>query len=305
MPMPDAADCDALVALCRHGTLSAAAKKRGVAITTIARRIAALEAATGLKLVDKRASGAVPTEAGRALAAASDGLSAQLDRIAHLAASLRGGTRTRPIRVSATEFIISDVLAPSIMQLTAGRTTVPIELRSEADIVSLAARDADIAVRMVRPEGASLIIRKLPALTLSLYTTRRYLSANPQALADLSRAHLLSYDDSYGPLPETAWIEERRLTGAVQLRTGSTRALLTATRNGAGIALLPDAIAARDPALVQLDARLAIPPRTPWLTFHEDMQRDAAVRHIADWIEHCFQRLVAGPDRPGALRPLR
>lgn len=302
MILPDATDCDALVALARHGTFSGAAKKRGVAVTTIARRIAALEAATGLALIDRRASGAVLTDAGRALADVAGPLSSQLDRIGHLAASLRAGTATRPVRVSATEFVVSDVLAPHLAGLATGSSRTAIELRSEADVVSLAARDADIAVRMVRPEGASLIVRKLPALTLSLYAAHVY-SERQGIGEDLSRAHLLTYDDSYGKLPETVWIDAHGLGAAVVLRTASTRALLTAARGGAGVALLPDAIATQVPELIRIYSPIRFAARTPWLTYHRDMQRDRPLRRVADWIEHCFRQLVAQSVSASARTP--
>lgn len=292
MPLPDAADLETLVALARHGTLSAAAKKRGVAVSTLSRRIDALEARLGLALVDRRMRGARLTDAGRAIAAAAEPLSAQLDRIGALAASLAKGAPQRSVRVSATEMVVSDVLAPRLGELALTKDSPPVELRSEAEIVSLAARNADIAIRMSRPVGASLIIRKLPALTLSFYASRAYVDGRVVAFRDFGDERLLAYDDSYGPLPETAWIDQHRLGHAVRLRSGSTRALLTASLDGAGIALLPDAIATGYPELVAIPNPLRIPPRVPYLTLHRDLQKDRAVRTVANWAAGCFAGLV-------------
>lgn len=287
---PDPADLAALAALARYRTLSAAARRGGVAISTISRRIAALEAATGLVLVDRRNRGAVLTEAGRRLAEAAEPLASQLDRVSALAASLRGGRAQRPVRLSATEFVIAEVLARNLGVLAQGGGP-DVVLQSEAEVVSLAAREADIAVRMVRPEGASLVIRKLPAIALSLHGSRDYLAG--REVRDLSAERLIAYDDTYGPIPETAWIERLGLGAAVVLRSGSIRAHLNAARAGAGLALLPDAIAARYPELVRVEAGLRFPLRQPWLAVHRDLQRDRAVRRVADWAAGCFRALLS------------
>jgi DNA-binding transcriptional LysR family regulator len=290
---PDPADLAALAALARHRTLSAAARRSGVAISTISRRIAALEAATGLALVDRRNRGAVLTEAGRRLAEAAEPLASQLDRVTALAASLRGGRVRRPVRLSATEFVIAEVLGRNLGALQLDASAPDLVLQSEAEVISLAAREADLAVRMVRPEGASLIIRKLPAIALSLHGSRDYL-AGRETVRDLSAERLISYDDTYGPIPETAWIERLGLGAAVTLRSGSIRAQLNAARAGIGLTLLPDAVAARYPELVRIEAGPRFPPRQPWLAVHRDLQRDPAVRQVADWVVGCFRNLLLG-----------
>lgn len=292
MALPDATDLDALVALARYGSLSAAAKRRGVAVSTLSRRIDAAEVNLGLKLVTRHARGAQLTEAGQHVAAAAAPLSGQLDRVAQLAAALASGAALRPVRLSATEFIVSDVLAPQLPALLGGPAPIAVELRSEADVISLAARDADIAVRMVRPTGASLVIRKQRPIALSLYSSRAYLGTRAPGALDLAGEALLAYDDSYGALPETTWIAAAGLSQRVVLRSGSTRALLTATLAGAGIALLPDVIAIRHAELVALPTGPRIPPRVPYITYHRDLQHDPAVRRVADWVIGCFQRLT-------------
>ena len=288
----DPLDLAALSALHAHGSLSAAARRSGVAVSTVSRRIAALEAATGLVLVDRRSRGAELTEAGRRLANAARPLSRQLELIEAEVEALRGGIARRAVRVSGTEFVIAEVLSPHLHRLNGAGAEAALVLQSEAEIVSLAARQADIAVRMIRPEGASLIIRKLPSIALSLHAARSYLG-DRGAITDLIGERLVAYDDSYGPLPETAWIDRLGLASAVVLRSGSTRALLNATLGGAGIALLPDAVAARYPELVRIDAGLRFAPRQPWLTIHRDLQHDRAVRRVADWAMDCFRALVS------------
>lgn len=283
---------DLLVAVARGGSFSAAAKRQGIAVSTVARRIEALERQLGLALIDRRADGAVLTDHGTRIAEAAEPLAEQLDRVRRAAASLKSESRMPPVRLSATEFVISDVLAPRLDRLWVKGEPLQLQLQVQADLVSLAARDADLAVRMVRPEGASLIIRKLPDLPLGLFAARSYLAGRDPAALDLSGERLLTYDDSYGLTPELRWLRTSGLGGAVAMRTGSTRALLSAARAGAGVALLPVPIAAREPELVPLPAP-PLPPRTPFLVVHRDLRRDPAVRRVRDWAAACF-RDIAG-----------
>lgn len=217
----------------------------------------------------------------------------QLARIARAADALRAGRSEMAVRVTATEFVVSDVLAEALPALWRAAPDVHVELRAQADIVSLAARDADVAIRMVRPEGASLVARRLPALHLGLFAAPAYLAGRAPDGIDLASERLLHYDDSYGRTPELGWLVRAGLERAVAMRTGSTRALLVACRAGAGIAFLPAAFARREPALVEVPCPVAIPPREPWLVVHPDVRRNPQVRSVQRWIMAVFASLEA------------
>jgi DNA-binding transcriptional LysR family regulator len=219
----DPRDLEDLIALSQAGSLSAAAKRRGVAISTISRRIEALETALKIKLVDRQARGSRLTRAGSEIAKAAEPLSAQLGRVNQLADAIRSDAAMMPVRLSATEFVISDILSPALGKLWSMGAGFPLHLQSQSDIVSLAGRDADLAVRMSRPEGASLFIRKLPTLHLGLFAAEGYLDGRHPARLDLGAEKLLIYDDSYGRLPELEWLNSLGLRAAVAMRTGSTR----------------------------------------------------------------------------------
>lgn len=277
---------EALAAVARTGSLSRAARELAVAVSTVARRLDALEARLKLQLVDRRPDGAVLTAEGQAIAGEAGALIEQAVRLGRTAAALRAGADVVPVRVSATDFVISEVLAPALPRLPG---TTAVELRAEAAIVSLALRDADLAVRMSRPQGNSLMARRLPAIRLGLFVA-------PARLADTAgadpRGHpLLTYDDSYGPLPELAWLAGQGLLERVTLRTASTRALLTATAAGAGVALLP-AHFARALGLVEISVPEPPAPRQPWLVAHPDVRRLPRVAAVHRWIVDSFRILA-------------
>jgi molybdate transport repressor ModE-like protein len=280
-----------LDAIARTGSLSSAAREGLVAVSTAARRIEALEASLKLRLVDRRPNGAILTPEGRALAEQARPLLEQAARLARTAAAFRAGVDVAPVRVSATEYVVSDLLAPALPLLMRRAPGLAVELRSEGAVVSLALRDADLAVRMSQPQGASLLARKLPAIRLGLFLAPALLKGQAPDQADPAAFPILTYDDSYGPLPELAWLARRNLLGSVVLRSGSTRGLLTATAAGAGLALLP-AHFARAAGLVELPLADGPSPRTPWLVAHRDIRRLPRVAAVHRWIVDSFAILA-------------
>jgi DNA-binding transcriptional LysR family regulator len=91
-----------------------------------------------------------------------------------------------------------------------------------------------------------------------------------------------------GRLPELAWLDSLGLTAAVRMRTGSTRALFTATLAGAGIGLVARLLARSAPDLVEIPTRLPPPMRTPWLAVHRDLRRLPHIAAVHRWIIAAF-----------------
>lgn len=285
----DLAGIETLVGIARLGSLSATAKRQGVAVSTAARRLDALEAALRLRLVDRNAGGARLTADGARIAALAESLGDQIGVIERAAAALRNGGGPELVRVSATESVIADVLAPVLPRLWAAAPGLKVQLQSQAELVSLAGRDADLAIRMSRPQGASLLAKRLPEQRLGLYASRGWLAGRSPRDVDLRDGPILAYDDSFGRLPELAWLDRLGLTHAIALRTGSTRALVTATVAGAGIGLLAPLFVRPEHDLVELPVGGEVPVRTPWLLAHRDLRRVPAVAAVHRWIVAAFR----------------
>jgi DNA-binding transcriptional LysR family regulator len=123
------------------------------------------------------------------------------------------GSRKEAVVVSASEFIVSDVLAPHLPRLWARYPSLRVDISSQGEVVSLADRKADLAVRMRRPEGASLLAKKLQTLKLGLFASTEYLAGRNPAMLDLASERLIVYDDSYGRL--RSWIGSAFSTSTV------------------------------------------------------------------------------------------
>lgn len=289
-------DTDALallLQLAERGSLSAVAKAQDVAVSTIARRLDALEARLGLRLIDRRANGARLTDEGLRIAALAGPIVDQAARIARAALAIKASAHSATVTISATELVIADTLAPALPDLWAHVPGLAVTLRAQSEVVSLAAREADIAIRMSRPHEPSLIARRIAEIRVGAFASPDYLAGRDPATLRLADERLLAYDDSYGRIAELDWIAASGLTGATRLRTGSTRALLAACIAGAGIALLPLRAAERV-GLVPVAVPLVPPPRQVWLLTHRDLNRLPAIRAAQRWITRAFAQRERG-----------
>ncbi len=270
-------------------TLTAAARRLRLSVATVSRRIDALEAALGLTLFDRSQEGAALTAHGRALLTRARVAASAIDDVGRLAASLRSGGWVDPIRISATEPIIVEILAPALPRLIDRKLDLQVDLVSENDVVSLASRQAELAIRFAQPAGASLIARRLPSIATGLYASSAYLAGRPADAIDLRQERLLGYDDRYGTIPERVWVDRMGLGPCVVARSSSTLALAAATAAGAGISLLPRLIAGRMPGLVALPMTVPLPDRPVWLVIHRDLARAKPLRPVRDWIVDAFR----------------
>jgi DNA-binding transcriptional LysR family regulator len=284
----DWTDLSHFLVLMRRGTLRAAAKELGVAPTTIARRVASLEAAVGSSLFVRDPRGLTPTAPARELAESGRDIE---ERMAALTRRVGGpgDDVAGEVRVSATEIVTSELLAPSMGSLLGRYPALRVTLRVDALVVSFSRHETDLAVRMVRPEGKRLVAKKVASMPVGLYATRGYLAR--RGTRALAEERLLAYDDTYGKIPELRWLEAHGLRGTVALRTSSTRALFLATLGGAGVGLLPAFLAARTPELVKVELPAPIPPRAIYLVTHEDLRHKPSVRVVFRHLVETFARL--------------
>jgi DNA-binding transcriptional LysR family regulator len=295
-------DLHLFLQVAQANSMSAATGQLKLSVATISRRLEALERQMGIPLLKRTPRGLTLTEQGAALKQRAADCESEMAGIARFAASLRTAAAAPFIRMSATEPVISEIFAPEMARFTMLNPAWRIELRVENTLVSLALNDADIAIRLTRPTGDSLMAKRLKPLAMGLYGQRDYVaSITATDGPDLGRAAFISYDDSYGPIPELRWITEGGFGPQVRVRTSSTRGMVNAVAAGAGLAILPKVFASRQPGLVEIRSSTCPPiaERNIWIVWHRDMTRRPGIRETIRWVEECFRRAVQ-PSLPSA-----
>jgi DNA-binding transcriptional LysR family regulator len=265
-----------LVSVLETGSLSAAGRALGLTQPTVGRHIASLEAALGLKLFIRSFDGFAPTDAALELKPYAATLASTAAALRRVASSLGDGVRGT-VRLTASEVVGVEILPPILAALRRLHPQLVIELVLSNQVDNLLTREADIAVRMVRPTQDALIARRVGAIELGFHASAQYLAdhGSPRDMSQLKRHTLIGFDT------ETAFIRRLQVRypaftrASLALRADSDLANLAAIRAGFGIGVCQVPLAARDPSLVRVLAKAFAPTLDTWIVMHEDL-RDSA-----------------------------
>jgi DNA-binding transcriptional LysR family regulator len=275
----------------RTGSLSAAARALGLTQPTLGRHIDALENDLGVKLFTRSRYGLAPTTAARELAPHAEAMEAAAEAFRRSASGETaepGGT----VRLTASNMIGAEVIPPMLASFRETHPRIAIELALSNRNQDLSRREADIAVRMVRPTQKSLVVKRIGAVNIHLYAHRRYLArhAAPRSVDDLAHHAVIGFDrdaSAFRAMDADGLPVSRDVFA---LRSDDEHAQLNALRAGFGIGGAQDGIAARDTDLVPVLASEVAFQLEMWLVMHEDLRSNRRVRllfdHLAGGLRH-------------------
>jgi len=262
-----------------HGrSLSAAAKRLGVDHVTVARRLQGLEAALAVKLVDRRARIPALTAEGERIAALVVQMEAAADAVSRAARGFQPAL-AGDVSISAPPTIANALIAPRLAALRARHPALRIHLLGEKRIASLSRREADVALRLVRPTEAGAVARKIGAFEFSLYGARKYLAGRRSA--DLE---LIAFDEDSDGLPQQKWLLAHAGARPIVLRTNDLESQIAAVRAEVGVAVVPSFLAKRYTELERVAMRARPVTREVWLVVHEDLRGAPSVRAVMDFL---------------------
>jgi DNA-binding transcriptional LysR family regulator len=267
--------------LARHGSLSAAARALSVNHATVARRLASLERALGDKLVERRPDGYILTPSGMRVLVQAD------DMAVAAASILRGGQDRAPsglVRINATPSLMQGFLVTRMAALVGQYPSLDIELATNMRSISLERREADIALRLGRPDDGDIIAKRLLSLGYGLYASaawRRRIGAGEAPV-------FVGFDEANAHLPEAVWLDRHFPHARLAFRTNSQFTQAAAARADAGIALLPHFIARADDALVPCSLDTDPPSRDLWMLTRRQGRRDAPIQIVQDYLKQIF-----------------
>ena len=278
------------LAVARAGSLSGAARVLGVGHVTVGRRITILERRLGVTLVHRTPDGFVVTPAGDAAlrqCIAMENAALDLERIAAGRDSLAAGS----IRLTATEALARQVIAPAIAELRKSYPDLRIDLAVGVRSLDIARREADLAIRVGRPSGSGLVCRKLGEVGYSLYASCAYLAEHrtPQRGKGLAGHQLITFTGA--PAATSPFFMNESLDGArIALRCDNPLIQLQAAANGIGIAELACFLGDDCGDLVRIWPDEPPALRSAWLVMHEDLRRAARIRVASSAIGDVFRR---------------
>lgn len=277
------------LALCREHSVSQAGKSIGVNHTTVSRRIAALEADLGTRLFDKQAQGYAMTQAAENLyqhALLMEEQAQAIDReIFGQDAELTG-----LLKLTVAHDFAERVIVSKLPQFQAAYPCIDLQLLTTTGLIDLAAREADIAVRLTDKPPEYLVGRRVMPLRHGIYGSPEYLRQHDGP----SKVILFRGGDKR---PE--WVAEHFPDATTALGLDDVSTMVGAAKNSMGLARLPCYIGDSEPGVERLDLRLTPSTWGVWVLSHVDLRSTARVRVCREFLFEALEQqraLILGED---------
>ncbi len=252
MAMPSWDDIRVFLAVARAGTLAAAARTLDVDYTTVGRRVRALEGDLGISLFERLRDRFVLTEAAERLRESAERMEEEALALERRAL---GADRTVSgvLRVATTDALAQIIVLPAIRLLHERHPEIRVHLLTGGARLDISRREADVALRYVRPEAGELVSRRIARVAVAFYAARDFLARAPLPPV---RGSLRGYDVVAPEEGMRSW--SRPLPDARHvLRANNMSALVQAVVLGMGMGALHCWMAEQHPTLVARLARRA------------------------------------------------
>ena len=278
----------------RSGSLSAAARSLGLTQPTVGRHIGSLEQHLGGRaLFTRHRTGLSPTEVAIQLRPYAESISAAAGALLR-AASAKETAIGGAVRISASEVIGAEVLPALLQDFRERHPGVVVELSLSNQTADLLRRDADIAVRMVRPSQKALVAKRIGKTALGLHAAQAYVERHgvPRRMEELADHPLIGFDRAPSvsrPLDISPLLLRERFA----FRCDSDLGQLAAIRAGFGIGVCQYGVAADPPLVAILPGALRFELEM-WVVMHEVLRTTTRVKLM-------FDHLVAGLTRYAAM----
>lgn len=282
------------LAAMEQGSLMGAARATGVSQPTLGRHIAELEQQLQMVLFERTGRGLQPTSQAITLAEAASAMQVGAASVSRLASGAGQAIKGK-VRLTASQPVACFLLPPILVQMRQALPDVLVELVVSNSISNLLMREADIALRMVRPEQGSLVAKQIGQVRLRACASLNYLQrmGTPQYASDLMHHDLIAGN-------RTAEIEagfEALGLSAHNLRYGlctdDLNAQWAGVKAGLGIGFVGEYLALNEPGIASVLPSLALPALPVWLTVHRELRTSMLIRSVYDFLsEHVAQGLI-------------
>jgi DNA-binding transcriptional LysR family regulator len=273
------------LAIARARSLNGAARLTGQSQPTMGRRLRALEHALGHALFQRGSEGFVLTDEGAALLAHAERMEEEALAFERELAG-HGEELDGQLRVSSSDWFGVHMLAPVFAQFIKTNPRVAIELVTDARLLNLARREADLAFRIQAFAEPDVIQRRLMTIPYGLYAAK----GRARAFANGgSGCALITLDATYRDFPDARWLKQVLPKAHVAFTSNSREAQARMCAEGVGLAVLPRPLGDGMAGLRLVKTDAPPPGRDVWVGFHRDLRR---LRRLRALVDLCVERLA-------------
>lgn len=284
----------AFLAVVEAGSLSAAASVMHQTQPTIGRQITALEAELGVTLFERAGRGLTITQTGLDLV---DHVRAMADAAGRMSIVASGQSQAVEglVRIAASELFAAYLLPPILSKLRVLAPKIEVDVVASNSVSDLIQREADIAVRNVRPEQPDLIARLIHESSGRFYAAKSYVAkrGRPSSLDDFAAHDFVGFGDS------ATMISHMRGLGIElsesNFKIGSSNSLVAweMVKQGLGVAPMSVDVARRTPELEMLLPESAPIIFPTWLVTHRELHTSRRIRMVFDLLADEFPKHMA------------
>lgn len=267
------------------GSLSGAARALQLTQPTVGRHIDLLEDALNLTLFVRSREGMMLTQEGADLITEAQEMEAAAKGFERRAAGLDEDV-TGVVRISANEIfgvMILPRILPEFMRVNPG---IEVELSVSNSAANLLQRDADVAIRMFRPQQNDLVARRITELPLGLYAHKNYLSekGTPQALSDIRSHSFIGMDRDTSLIDTAQTLGEYFSINDFAFRCDNILTHIEAIKSSMGIGVTHQGLAASWPDIDRVLPDIRLPSLDLWIACHTEVRHNKRIRLVMDFL---------------------
>ena len=273
------------LAALEQGSLMGAARQTGISQPTLGRHIAELEQQLNVVLFERTGRGLQATPQAMALAEAAQTMHAGAASFSRLATGSTTGLQG-VVRITASQPVACFLLPPLLAAMRQNLPEVIVALVVSNNVSNLLRREADIALRMVRPDQNSLIAKRIGHIGIQACAHRDYLERRglPQQAQDLLAHDLIAGDQNrevdLGFEAQGFPVKDLHFA----FRSDDLIAQWAAVKAGSGIGFVPEYLVRNEPTVKVVLPFLEMPHYPVWLTVHRELQTSARIRAVYDFL---------------------
>lgn len=280
--------CKTFVAVADTGSFTGPARRLHSSHPTVSRKIAALEAQLGTRLVARAADGLALTADGRTLREHAEAMAAAALR-AETAVSAGGHKARGTVKLSIGATLASHWLMPRLPAFLRAHDHVQLEIITHPFPASVRRREADVVLRPFDSGEENLVGRKIGRLGTGFYASREYAGGRslPERRGEWKGHSVIGFADQTSNVQLARWSDVVTRQARVVMRCSSQGDMLAAVRAGLGISALSCFVAESYPDLVRVAPQKLASVADLWLLAHPDLVELPAVRAVVDFVADC------------------
>jgi len=263
-----------------EGTYAGASARLRIDETTVGRRLARIERALGLRLFEAVDVLRKPTRQCETVLAHVQAMAGHVAEINKVSESLPG--LTGRFRIASTNAVAEELLSPRAGDFLAGNPGLSIQLLTSSENVKFSRWEADLAIRLRKPDKGDFTISKLAEVRLYLI--------EPAVEADVDPV-VCGYSDELGAIPESQYLKAKGLHQRARCISDNVRVIRRMIGSHQAVGILPEYSCQELLADRRLRATLLPRRRDVWLLVQNHLKRDPAARAVIDWVRDCFQEI--------------